>query len=105
MDFDEADLYSNIIKAMSHSVRIIILDYIHKNKLVYFSELNKLFNLDKSTVSKHLLVLKNAGIISSKKKGLDMIYKLETPCIMKFVSCIKKVIISDINNKKKCFCN
>ena len=66
--FEDAEIRAKIIKAMSHPVRLMIIDGL-KRKERSFSELFDLFQLDKSTVSKHLLVLKEAGIISSRKDG------------------------------------
>ena len=58
---EEAEIRSNIIKAMAHPVRLMIVEYL-KDSSRSFSEIFSLFALDKSTVSKHLLVLKEAGL-------------------------------------------
>ena len=47
---------------------------------------------DTSTVSKHLSILKNAGIITDEKRGTSVYYSLECDCIMKFIGCIEQVI-------------
>lgn len=99
--FEAAEVRCKIIKAMAHPIRLMIIEHLNdRDKL--FSELFTLFDCDKSTVSKHLLVLKNAGIVSGKKKGLDVIYKLETRCILNFVDCINGVISASIKKKKEC---
>jgi ArsR family transcriptional regulator len=63
-----------------------------------------MLNLDKSTVSKHLLVLKEAGILSSRKEGADMIYRLEVPCVTDFFSCVTAVIESNVKRQQVCLC-
>jgi ArsR family transcriptional regulator len=78
--FEEAEIRSKIIKAMAHPVRLMAIDLLKEGEQS-FSILNDMFKLDKSTVSKHLLVLKEAGILSSRKEGADMIYRLEVPCV------------------------
>lgn len=75
----QAEIRSGIIKAMAHPARLMIIEYL-KAGTKPFSDVFGLFNLDKSTVSKHLLVLKGAGIVSSRKEGPDMMYTLEVPC-------------------------
>ncbi|HOK39744.1 MAG TPA: metalloregulator ArsR/SmtB family transcription factor [bacterium] len=99
--FDAVELRSKIIKAIAHPVRLMIIEELNKGDKL-FSQLFNLFDFDKSTISKHLLILKNAGIVSSKKKGLDMIYKLETKCIIKFLNCIDRVISHSIKKTVKC---
>ena len=101
--FEEAEIRAKIIKAMSHPVRLMIIDCL-KKKERSFSELFDLFQLDKSTVSKHLLVLKEAGIISSRKDGAEMYYKLEVPCVIDFFSCVTAVIESNVKKQRVCLC-
>lgn len=101
--YEEAEIRAKIIKAMSHPVRLMMIDFL-KEKEHSFSDLFNLFQLDKSTVSKHLLVLKEAGIVSSKKEGLDMIYKLEVPCVTDFFSCVTAVIESNVKKQQACLC-
>ena len=99
--FKEAEIRAKIIKAMAHPVRLIVIEFL-KNGERSFSDIFDLFKLDKSTVSKHLLVLKEAGIVSSRKDGADMIYKLEVPCITDFFSCVTAVIASNVKRQQVC---
>ncbi len=99
--FEAAEVRSKIIKAMAHPTRLMIIEALNEGDKL-FSQLFVFFEYDKSTISKHLLVLKNAGIISGKKKGLDVLYRLETKCIMKFLNCINDVINVSIKKQKSC---
>ena len=101
--FEEAEIRSRIIKAMAHPVRLMAIDVL-KDSDRSFSTLNDMFNLDKSTVSKHLLVLKESGIISSRKEGADMIYRLDVPCVTDFFSCVTAVIESNVKKQQVCLC-
>jgi ArsR family transcriptional regulator len=49
---------------------------------------------DVSTVSKHLSVLSNVGIVRSEKHGNQVYYHLQTPCILNFFGCVEAVIES-----------
>lgn len=100
---EEAEIRSRIIKAMSHPVRLMIIEALKEGELS-FSKINKMFESDKSTVSKHLLVLKQSGIVSSKKSGADMIYKLEVPCITDFFGCVTAVIENNVKRQQVCLC-
>jgi ArsR family transcriptional regulator len=103
ISFEEAEIRAKIIKAMAHPVRLMMIELLKKGERS-FSDLFELFQLDKSTVSKHLLVLKEAGIVSSKKSGADMIYKLEVPCVTDFFSCVTAVIESNVKKQQVCLC-
>ena len=56
-----------------------------------------------STVSKHLNVLKSAGIIEDKKQGTQVFYKLKTPCILKFLDCVDSVLKGSIEEQCELF--
>ncbi len=101
--FEEAEIRAKIIKAMGHPVRLMMIEFLKKRERS-FSDIFDLFKLDKSTVSKHLLVLKEAGIVSSRKNGADMVYKLEVPCVTDFFSCVTAVIESNVKKQQACLC-
>jgi ArsR family transcriptional regulator, arsenate/arsenite/antimonite-responsive transcriptional repressor len=101
--FDEAEIRAKIVKAIAHPVRLMVIEFL-KNGEHSFSEIFDLFQLDKSTVSKHLLVLKESRIVSSRKEGAEMIYKLDVPCIIDFFACITAVIESNVKKQQVCLC-
>ncbi len=103
MTMAEAEIRSNIIKAMAHPVRLMIVERLGERPWS-FSEVVSLFDLDKSTVSKHLLVLKSAGIVSSKKAGTDIIYTLEVPCVIDLFACVTAVIENNVQRQRICLC-
>jgi ArsR family transcriptional regulator len=101
ISFEDAEIRARIIKAMAHPVRLMVIEFLKKGNRS-FAEIFDLFQLDKSTVSKHLLVLKEAGIVSSKKDGTEMIYRLVVPCVTDFFSCVTAVIESNVKKQQGC---
>ena len=82
---------AKIIKAMAHPIRLFIVNELSRNEKCV-CELTQMVGLDMSTVSKHLSVMKNAGIVQDEKRGLKVFYKLRMPCIMNFFGCVDSVI-------------
>jgi ArsR family transcriptional regulator len=62
-------------------------------------DLRALVGSDLSTVSKHLSVLKNAGIVDGKKRGSQVIYDLRCPCVSAFLICAEKVLRTTANEQ------
>ncbi|MBW2090966.1 MAG: winged helix-turn-helix transcriptional regulator [Deltaproteobacteria bacterium] len=84
-------LKAEVAKALAHESRLIMLDALKEgDKCV--CELTDLVSADQSTVSKHLAILKNAGIVSDHKKGNRVYYHLETPCVFQFFDCALEVV-------------
>jgi ArsR family transcriptional regulator len=57
-------------------------------------DLNTLVSVDQSSVSRHLSILKKAGIVSERRDGMRVIHHLETPCILNAVGCAETVLTS-----------
>lgn len=80
-----------VMKAMAHPSRLLIIDELsHGERCV--RELTDLVGHDMSTVSKHLAVLKRAGIVQDEKRGLQVYYRLKVPCILNFFQCVESVL-------------
>lgn len=82
---------AKIIKAMAHPSRLLIIEELNKKEHCV-GELTEMIGADASTVSKHLSILKNAGLVSDDKRGNSIFYSLRVPCIMQFMSCVEDVI-------------
>ncbi|HNX00780.1 MAG TPA: metalloregulator ArsR/SmtB family transcription factor [Candidatus Cloacimonadota bacterium] len=80
---------SIVMKAMAHPTRLFILDMLDEREYCV-CELQERIHDDMSTVSRHLSVLKNAGLISSRKVNNQVWYKLVCPCVLEFYQCILK---------------
>jgi len=91
---------AEILKAMANTARLVIIDTLSGGDRAV-SELTEIVNLDISTVSRHLLALRNAGIVTSKREGNRIIYSLCTPCVLNFMSCVEKVIAHKANSSLK----
>ncbi|GAB4280761.1 MAG: hypothetical protein Kow0029_25550 [Candidatus Rifleibacteriota bacterium] len=91
---------SRIFKALAHPTRLFIVDKLSEKECCVCEFVNEL-NVDFSTVSKHLSVLKNAGVISDEKRGQQVFYKLLMHCVSSFNRCID----SFLHNGEQTFVN
>ena len=87
---NKTKLKATIFKALGHPSRLHIVETLEKGESCV-CELVKQIGADFSTVSKHLTLLKNAGIVEDNKRGKMVYYKLKVPCILKFINCIDNV--------------
>lgn len=82
-----------VIKAMAHPTRLFIVEELSRGERCV-CELTDMIDADVSTVSKHLTVLKHAGIVRDDKRGAQVYYRLEMPCVLGFFSCVRSVLES-----------
>ena len=90
IDTEKYEKMTTIMKAMSHATRLFILDKLNEREHCV-CELQELLECDMSTVSKHLSILKNAGLINSRKFNNQVFYKLLCPCVLDFYNCMCKI--------------
>jgi ArsR family transcriptional regulator len=84
-------IQANVLKAMAHPSRLCILEELaQKERCV--CELTEMIGADMSTVSKHLTVLKQAGIVADEKRGAMVFYRLRVPCLGKLFETVESVL-------------
>jgi len=83
----------------------LLLSYIHIRSIYTYKksveEITKILDEKQSTISKHLAVLKNVGIIDDKKVGLYRFYYLKLPCVLNFSLCVEQTLKEKIKLEKK----
>lgn len=84
---------AKILKAMAHPTRLWIIETLSKSERCVCEFVEEV-GVDFSTISKHLSVLKQAGIVREEKRGKWVFYRLEVPCVLRFMSCVEEVIKS-----------
>ena len=100
MNMEQAVLRAAILKALAHPVRVLIVDALASGERCV-CELNKLADIDQSGLSRHLAVLRKAGILSDRLEGMKVFYRLETPCILKAFTCAVDVVKADAQRKNR----
>jgi ArsR family transcriptional regulator len=88
------EAWAKIIKAIAHPSRLFIIEELNKGEQCV-NDLTAMIGSDASTVSKHLSILKNAGLIMMEKRGNSIFYSLRVPCIMQFIGCVEDVLSSN----------
>ena len=96
---DNRELYklkAGVAKALAHESRLMIIDALYEKDMCV-SELTAMVGVDQSTVSKHLSVLKHAGIILDRKEGSNKVYyHLRTTEICQFSDLAMSLIRSNL---------
>jgi ArsR family transcriptional regulator len=81
---------TQVMKALAHPSRLLIVDTLSQREQCV-CDLQALVGADMSTVSKHLSLLRSAGIVLSQKRGQQVWYRLRVPCLLSFFSCVDAV--------------
>ncbi len=76
-----------VIKALAHPSRLAMAEALQQGEMCV-CDLRELVGADLSTVSKHLTVMRDAGLLLMEKRGLNVYYQLKCPCLLSFFECV-----------------
>ncbi len=80
----------SVLKAMAHPSRLLMLETLTGGERCV-CDLQRIVDADLSTVSKHLSLMRAAGLVTCRKQGLQVFYRLSVPCVMEFLDCVDAV--------------
>ena len=83
---------ASLMKALAHPTRLFIVDELGRNGPKCVCELTEMIAADMSTVSKHLSILKGAGIVRDEKRGSMVYYGLQARCVLGFFDCMESLL-------------
>lgn len=87
-----------VLKALAHPARLLMVEELDRGERCV-CELQALVGLDMSTVSKHLTLLKNAGVVADEKQGAKVFYRLTLPCFERFMGCVEEATRQSIQQQ------
>ena len=77
-----------VFKALGHPARVEMVRELAGGERCV-CELVGVAGLGWSTVSRHLAVLKSAGVVADEKRGQQVFYRLALPCVARFLACLE----------------
>jgi ArsR family transcriptional regulator len=88
-----------VLKALAHPARLLMVEELERGERCV-CELQALVGLDMSTVSKHLSLLKNAGVVADEKDGVKVFYRLTLPCFERFMVCVEEAMEQSVEQQR-----
>ena len=89
---EEVERAANMIKAISHPMRLAILGYLGEGNQLSVTEIHSLLKIEQSTASHHLGILKDKGILASVRRGKNTLYYLKRKNLNTLVKCISECV-------------
>jgi ArsR family transcriptional regulator len=90
---------SVIVKAMAHPTRLLVMDVLTQGEKCV-NELTNLAGCDVTTLSKHLTLMRRAGLLQCEKRGVNVFYQIACPCFLEFFRCIDLIKLNQSLQKR-----
>ncbi|OEU69881.1 MAG: transcriptional regulator [Desulfovibrio sp. S3730MH75] len=91
---------AKVFKALGHPSRLIIVEALCEGELCV-CDIVPLVGRDISTVSKHLSLLKESGVLKHSKRGTNVYYSLQMDCVPGFLDCLNDFLGKHLENQVK----
>lgn len=92
---------AEILKSLAHPSRLLIVDVLNDRGELCVCEIMEVVGSDQSTVSKHLSILRQSGIIDHRRDGRNSMYRLARPCVLDFITCIERVMKENLKEQRE----
>ena len=89
LDANQLDRAASMLKAIAHPMRIAILSHLEDGKKLTVTEIHNLLNIEQSTTSHHLGILRDKGVLCSKREGKNTYYYLKYEVLSQIVDCLE----------------
>lgn len=89
LDTNQLEVAASMLKAMAHPMRIAILKHLEGGKKLTVTEIHELLGIEQSTTSHHLGILKDKGVLCSKRDGKNTFYYLKYDILSQIIECLQ----------------
>lgn len=86
------ELQAQLLKALAHSRRLEIIQLLRGQSLSV-SEIYEMLDLPQANISQHLMILRDAGVVKTKREGKQIIYQIADLRILEASDALREVLI------------
>ena len=90
INIDKLESAAGKLRAISHPMRIAIIDLLSKGEKMSVTEIFESLNIEQATASHHLNILKNKGVLCSRGDGKKIYYSLKSMTLTEIIECINR---------------
>jgi len=90
ININKLEAVASKLRAISHPMRIAIIDLLAQDSKLSVTEIYEKLKIEQATASHHLNILKNKGVLESKREGKKIFYSLKNITLTEIIECINK---------------
>lgn len=94
------ELRYKLIKALAHPDRLAIVDLLAEKGETCVCDIAVAVGMSQPMASRYLGMLRESGLLESRKEGLMVFYRLSAPCLAGFFNCIDNVLRRQLETRQ-----
>lgn len=100
MEKEIYELHADVCRILSHAKRLEILNTLRHTEMSV-GELKNLTGLTKANLSQHLGVLRQRKIVTTRREGVNIYYRLANPKVIKAFDLMREVLYEQLAKDEK----
>lgn len=90
LDIIKLEMAASKLRAIAHPMRIAVIGLLQENPKLSVTEIYSALEIEQAAASHHLNILKNKGVLNSKRDGKKIFYSLKNRTLTEIIECINK---------------
>jgi len=90
LDITKLEMAASKLRAIAHPMRIAIIDLLNNKQKLSVTEIYSSLDIEQASASHHLNILKNKGVLVSKREGKKIFYSLKSVTLSEIIECINR---------------
>jgi DNA-binding transcriptional ArsR family regulator len=90
LDIDQIDKAADRLKSITHPMRIAIIELLIEKEKLSVTEIYRKLKILQAAASIHLKILKEKGVLTSRRDGRKIIYAVNTKNLTVIIDCINR---------------
>jgi len=90
LDITKLEMAASKLRAIAHPMRIAIIDLLNEKQKLSVTEIYSKLDIEQASASHHLNILKNKGVLVSKREGKKIFYSLKSVTLSEIIECINR---------------
>ncbi len=90
LDITKLEMAASKLRAIAHPMRIAIIDLLNEKPKLSVTEIYSALDIEQASASHHLNILKNKGVLVSKREGKKIYYALKSVTLTEIIECINR---------------
>ncbi len=94
------ELHADVCKTLANAKRLEILNAL-RNKDMTVNELAERVGALKANISQHLAVMRQKGILASRRDGINIYYRIANPKVIQACDIMREVLLEQLKKSEK----
>ena len=80
---------AEVLKCIGHPIRLAILELLDERREQTVSEIHDRLAIDQPTASQHLGLMRDRGILASRREGVNVYYRIQDEKVVRVLDCLR----------------